>query len=175
MLPESLIPIGRLGKPWGNQGELTVDLAACDLDDLPHEGWLFVDIDGQHVPFHYGALYDKGRAGILVRFDRLEDPAHMRLLTGRTVLVPAHALGDAAPLPTPDIDDLIGLAVHDADHGALGTVVAIAGSDRNPVMVVQHGEQEVMVPVADELITGFDPATRTLHVRTPPGLLDLYR
>jgi ribosomal 30S subunit maturation factor RimM len=38
-----------------------------------------------------------------------------------------------------------------------------------------HGEQEVMVPLAEEMILGIDPETGSLLVRTPPGLIDLYR
>ncbi|MDX9751009.1 MAG: hypothetical protein RBT71_08020 [Flavobacteriales bacterium] len=166
-----LRPIGKLGKPWGNQGELTLQLdAATDRDDLDAPGWLFVDIDGQHVPFHYAALREKGGAGTLVRFDDLDDPQRAAFLVGRTILVPA---GDTGPRPAPD--GIVGLRVHDEVHGDLGEVVALEGTDRNPVMLVRLGEQEVMVPLADELVTGFDPAAGVLQVRTPPGLVEMYR
>jgi arginine repressor len=32
-----------------------------------------------------------------------------------------------------------------------------------------------MVPLADDLIVGVDPEENVLVVRTPPGLVDLYR
>jgi ribosomal 30S subunit maturation factor RimM len=54
-------------------------------------------------------------------------------------------------------------------------VTGIEGTAKNPVLVMLHGEQEVMVPLAEEMILGIDPETRSLLVRTPPGLVDLYR
>ena len=57
----------------------------------------------------------------------------------------------------------------------LGEVTGIEGSAKNPVLVILHGEEEVMVPLAEEMILGIDPETNTLMVRTPPGLVDMYR
>ena len=65
---DSLHKIGRLGKPWGHQGELTVHLDEVDLDDIVHAGSFFVDIEGQKVPFFFSRLHDKGR-DVLVKFD----------------------------------------------------------------------------------------------------------
>jgi 16S rRNA processing protein RimM len=67
------------------------------------------------------------------------------------------------------------MVVADEEHGDLGEVTGIEGTDKNPVLVILRGEQEVMVPLAEEMILGIDPETNTLLVRTPPGLVDLYR
>ena len=74
-----------------------------------------------------------------------------------------------------DPEEFIGMIVRDEEHGDLGEVTGIEGTDKNPVLVILHGEQEVMVPLAEEMILGIDPETNTLLVRTPPGLVDLYR
>jgi len=73
---------GRLGKPWGHQGELTVHLEEVDLDELVHAGSLFVDIEGQRVPFFFSKLYEKGR-DTLIKFDDFHDPQSASVLVGR--------------------------------------------------------------------------------------------
>lgn len=170
---ERMHRIGRLGKPWGHRGELSVHLEVMAPDEIAPDGPLFVDIDGQLVPFFFTHLHQKGRE-TLVKFDEVDDPQAASALVGRDLLLPASALGDQAGLDW-EPDELIGLTVRDEEHGTLGTVTEIAGTPQNPVMVIHDGTHEIMVPVANEMIVEVDEEERTLLVRTPPGLVDLYR
>lgn len=170
---ESLHRIGKLGKPWGHQGDLTVHLEGCDPDDLVHAGSLFVDIEGQKVPFFFTDLREKGR-DVLVKFDDFHDPQSAAILVGRDLYAPPGLLSDGSD-ESWDPDEFIGLVVRDEVHGDLGEVTAIEGTDRNPVLVILHGEQEVMVPLAEEMIVDLDMEERTMTIRTPEGLVDLYR
>lgn len=165
--------IGRIGKPWGHQGELTLQLDGVEPDQLPPNGWLFVELDGQQVPFRYDRLRDKGRIGVLVKFHELDDPQHTGFLVGSTILVESSTLPPKES--TPPVDELIGVQVHDEVYGNLGQVSAIEGTDENPVLVVHQATQEVLVPLAADLIVDFDQERKILHVRTPPGLVDMYR
>ena len=170
---DSLHRIGRLGKPWGHQGELTVHLEDIDLDELVKAGSLFVDIEGQKVPFFFSRLHDKGR-DILVKFDDFNDPQSASILVGRDLYAPPGLLADGSD-ESWDPDEFIGMIVRDEEHGDLGEVIGIEGTDRNPVLVILHGEKEVMVPLAEEMILNVDPEENTMLVRTPPGLIDMYR
>lgn len=170
---ESLQRIGKLGKPWGNQGELTVHLEDIDLEDLVHTGSLFVDIEGQKVPFFFSSLRDQGRSGILVKFDDFGDPQSASILVGRDLYGAPGILSDASD-ESWDPDQCIGMLVSDEEQGELGEVVGMEGTDDNPVMVIQHGAIQILIPLADELIVGIDPEQNVMVVRTPPGLLDLY-
>lgn len=168
---DSLHRIGRLGKPWGHQGELTVHLEDADLDELVHAGTFFVDIEGQKVPFSFSRLHDKGR-DILVKFDDFDDPQSAQILVGRDLYAPPGLLADGSD-ESWDPEEFIDMLVRDEQHGELGIVSAIEGSERNPLLVVLHGEEEVLIPITDEVILGVDPEENTLLVRTPPGLIGL--
>lgn len=170
---DSLHRIGKLGKPWGHRGELTVHLENCDLEDLVHAGSLFVDIEGQKVPFFFTQLHDKGR-DILVKFDDFHDPQSASILVGRDIYAPPGLLADGSD-ESWDPEEFIGMVVRDEEHGDLGEVTGIEGSAKNPVLVILFGEEEVMVPLVEEMIICIDPETNTLMVRTPPGLVDMYR
>lgn len=169
---ESLHRLGRLGKPWGHQGELTVQLDV-DADELVHMGSLFVDIDGQKVPFFFTSLRDQGRI-TLIKFDDFTDPQSASILTGCDVFAPPGHLVDGSD-ESWDPEEFIGLLVRDEEHGELGEVTGIEGTEKNPVLVILHGEKEVMVPLAEEMIVDLDMEERSMVVRTPPGLIDLYR
>lgn len=170
---ESLHHLGRLGKPWGNQGELTVHLEEIDVDDIVHAGALFVDIEGQKVPFFFTKLYEKG-SDVLIKFDDFHDPQSAGVLVGRDIYAPPGHLSDGSD-ESWDPDEFIGLLVRDEAHGELGEVIAIEGTDKNPVLVILHGEHEVLVPLADEMIVDLNMEERALTIRTPEGLIDLYK
>ncbi|MCW5898384.1 MAG: 16S rRNA processing protein RimM [Flavobacteriales bacterium] len=174
MDPESLHFIGRLGKPWGHRGELSLRLEVDDLDDLVHEGWLFVDIEGQRVPFRYTSLRDQGRAGVLVKFEDFHDPEAAGILVGRDVYAPPGLLADGSD-ESWDPESFIGMLVRDVEHGELGEVTGIEGTADNPVLSILHGGHEVMVPLVEDMIVDIDADAGLLTVRTPPGLIELYR
>jgi 16S rRNA processing protein RimM len=170
---ESLQRIGKLGKPWGHQGELTVHLDEVDVDDLVHAGCFFVDIEGQKVPFFFSKLHDKGR-DILVKFEDFGDPQSAAILVGRDIYAPPGMLVDGSD-ESWDPEEFIGMVVRDEVHGELGEVTGMEGTDKNPVLVILRGEVEVMVPLVEEIIVDIDMEERSMTIRTPEGLIDLYR
>jgi 16S rRNA processing protein RimM len=165
--------IGRLGKPWGNKGELALHLDAADPDRIEQRGWVFLDIDGQEVPFPVVSITDKGR-DLLIKFDEVDDPQAAAVLVGRDVLFERDRLDESEEADW-QVEDLIGMQVTDEVHGALGEVVSIAGTEDNPVLVIAGTGTEILVPAAEGIVTAVDPEARTITVRTPEGLVDLYR
>jgi len=170
---DSLHFLGRLGKPWGHLGELTVHLEEVDLDEITHAGSIFVDIDGQRVPFFFTRIYEKGR-DTLIKFDDFNDPQSASILVGRDIYAPPGHLVDGSD-ESWDPEEFVGLLVRDEKHGDLGEVTALEGNAKNPVLVIMRGTQEVMVPLVDEMIVDINMEERSLLIRTPEGLIDLYR
>ncbi|MBK9534829.1 MAG: hypothetical protein IPO10_06600 [Flavobacteriales bacterium] len=109
-----------------------------------------------------------------MKFEDFDDPQSAGILVGRDLYAPPGLLADGSD-ESWDPEEFIGMIVQDEEHGDLGEVIGIEGTAKNPVLSILRGEQEVMVPLVDELILGIDPETNTLLVRTPEGLIDLYR
>ena len=170
---DSLHYLGRLGKPWGHQGELTVHLEDVDVDEIVHHGSLFIDIEGQRVPFFFSKLYEKG-SDVLIKFDDFADPQSASMLVGRDIFAPPGHLADASD-ESWDPEEFLGMVVKDEEHGELGEVIGMEGTDENPVLVIMRGTQEVLVPLVDEMIVSIDLMERSMVIRTPPGLVELYR
>ncbi|MCO5274196.1 MAG: ribosome maturation factor RimM [Flavobacteriales bacterium] len=168
--------LGWLGKPWGHRGELALNIEAAGSGVLDMEV-LFVELDGLGVPFFVAGMREVPRVGTLVKFEDIDDPQGAAFMVNAKVYAPpGHAksgISEEEEQWSPE--DLLGLQVVDEEHGPLGEVTAIEGSDDNPVMVIRSEGSEVMVPIVDELISGIDEATGQLVVRTPPGLVEFYR
>jgi 16S rRNA processing protein RimM len=176
---DNLHHLGRIGKPWGYRGELTLHLEEASFDEVLGLGVLFAEIDGQRVPFHVVHLREHPRVGAVVLFEDLGDPQSASFLVGCEVFAPP---GHEPAVEVEDEDDesldpeeFIGMRVLDVEYGELGEIVGTEGTENHPVMVVRKGDQEILIPLVDDMITGIDLDTGHLVVRTPPGLVDLYR
>lgn len=173
---QNLHHVGRSGKPWGNQGELGLHLDSSTIEEVLRMGWLFVEIDGQKVPFRFLHLREHPRMGAVVKFEDVDDPQSASALAGCEVFAPpGHVADEKEEDDDWRAEDFIGMQVKDEEHGALGEVVGLEGSDDNPVLVVRNGDQEVLVPCEEHMIVGIDMEQGFLIVRTPPGLVELYR
>lgn len=175
----SLQHIGRLGKPWGPRGELTLQLEEAGMEEVIAMGVLFVGLDGQRVPFHVSHFREHPRTGAVVKFEDFDDPQSVAFLVNSEVFAPpGHILRELEEQEEEeylDPDAFIGMRVVDEEHGELGEIVGTEGTEDHPVMVIRKGGQEILVPMVDDMITGIDFETGQLVVRTPPGLVDLYR
>ena len=174
----SLQHIGRLGKPWGHRGELSLQLEEVSFDEVLALGVFFVELDGQRVPFHISHLREHPRVGAVVKFEELNDPQSVGfLVNGEVFAPPGHFLRELEEEEDENLDPeaFIGMLVLDEEHGELGHIVGTEGTVDHPVMVIRNGEQEILIPMVDDMIAGIDTETGHLVVRTPPGLVDLYR
>lgn len=171
--------VGKLGKPWGNQGELILHLEGSEFDEVLAMGVLFADIDGQKVPFHVDHLREHPRTGAVVKFEDLEDPQGSAFLVNCDVYAPpGHKpaeLEEQEGEEDLDPDDFVGMDVHDVKHGHLGEVTGTEGNEDNPVLVVIKDGVEVLLPMNGDLIQSIDLEARRMDVRTPDGLVELYR
>lgn len=168
--------LGWLGKPWGHRGELALNIGPAGMDGVLGMEVLFVELDGLGVPFFVAGMREVPRVGTLVKFEDIDDPQGAAFMVNAKVYAPpGHARSGISEEEQWSPEDLLGMQVVDEEHGLLGEVTAIEGSDDNPVMVIRSEGSEVMVPIADEMIGGIDEATGQLVVRTPPGLVEFYR
>jgi 16S rRNA processing protein RimM len=174
---EKLHRLGRLGKPWGHRGELALMLEEADFAGIQDFGVLFVELDGQHVPFFLTHLRQHPRVGALVKFEDFDDPDSVAFLVNAEVFAPPGHKLDVGEEEDDFLDpaEFIGMTVLDEEHGKLGVITGTEGSEDNPVMVVEQDGREILIPMVDDIIIGIDLETGHLVVRTPPGLVDLYR
>ena len=70
--------------------------------------------------------------------------------------------------------DVIGFAVVDAAAGELGTVENFFELPQQDVLAMRYQGQEVLIPVAGDIVSHADHNARTVFVNLPEGLLDVY-
>lgn len=170
-------PVGKFMKPHGVNGEIAV-LRDSDILDFNHCSCVIVDVDGIFVPFFLNSIRSKGVATDLVGIDGITDERHAAALTNKTVYVLAHEIpGNEDNEDEEDgfyADDFIGYKVHLEDGRTLGEITRIEDSTANYLFVVETTSGgNLLIPVADEFITGIDTGLKVLTMSLPQGLIDI--
>lgn len=165
--------VGRVGRPHGIRGEVTVDVRTDDPDDrfapgrvLPTDPAESGPLTIEQVRWHSGRL--------LVRFEGVDDRDAAEGLRGTLLVI------DSADLPpTGDPDEfhdheLVGLTAVTVDGTELGTVTEIRhlGQDLLVIDAAEAG-REVLVPFVAALVPDVDVAAGRLVIDPPPGLIQL--
>ncbi len=170
---QQLTEVGRTIKPHGINGEIA---AAVDpIVDLDTARCLVLDIDGIYVPFFVDAWRSRGSEAVLLTIDGIDSEGAAKSLCGKAI----YALNEDVEHPDGDdqgyyADDLRGYTIVDPTAGVVGRVEGIDTSTANTLFeVLLPDGSTVSVPVADELVVGLDPDSRTITMVLPDGLLSL--
>lgn len=170
---EEVYKIGKIGKPHGVKGEVTLNFDD-DVFDRVDCDYLVLEVDGILVPFFFDEYRFKGDATALFTFSGIDTKDKAQELTGCDVYFP-FSLADNASGDMP-LTAIGGFTLIDAEHdgAVIGTVTAVDDSTMNILLHVHTPSgNDIMVPAADEFIKDIDTKKRQITVQLPEGLLDL--
>lgn len=169
-----LLVVGRIGKPQGIKGEVTVQVRTDDPDTRFAAGAVLVTDPPERGPLTVAASrWQNGR--LMVAFEGVVDRNDAEALRETLLQV------DARTLPPPEDEDefhdhvLRGMAAMLVTGEPLGEVVDVLHLPHGDVLVVRRSgsDAEVLVPFVKAMVPVVDVAARRLEVEPPEGLLDL--
>ncbi|MGB2761398.1 MAG: ribosome maturation factor RimM, partial [Maribacter stanieri] len=70
--------------------------------------------------------------------------------------------------------EIVGFTMIDAVHGDIGIVQSVNDTTAQALFEVQKEDKQLLIPVSDDIITKVDRANKSIFVKTPEGLVDLY-
>ena len=170
---EDLLVVGRIGKPQGIKGEVTVQVRTDDPDARFADGAVLLTDPADRGPVTVASSrWQNGR--LVVAFEGVADRNAAERLRETLLQV------DARTLPPPEDEDefhdhvLRGMTAVLVSGEPLGEVVDVLHLPHGDVLVVGRGELdgEVLVPFVKAMVPVVDVAARRLEVDPPPGLLD---
>ncbi|WP_214413441.1 ribosome maturation factor RimM [Sphaerisporangium fuscum] len=162
--------VGRIGRPHGIRGEVTVEVRTDDPEARFAPGAaLATDPAGTGPLVVEGARWHKNI--LLLRFEGVSGRDAAEDLRGTMLLI------DSADVPPSDDPDefhdhqLIGLSVVTAEGESVGEIVDVLHHGQD-LLVVRRGGDEVFVPFVKALVPEVDLEAGRVVVQAPPGLLD---
>lgn len=178
-----IVPIGHIAKLHGIHGEL---VAVVDSDvELTAGSCIVMEIEGIFVPFFIESARRRSAESMLITlsgYASQKEAAEFQGLTLYMTVEDLDAQGDSESEFDDDDDDeggfyandLIGVTLAAENIGDIGQIIDLETSTANVLFIVSRPDGSVVyVPVAPELVTGFDHEARRLTMSLPEGLLDL--
>ncbi len=166
--------VGRVGRPHGLRGEVTVAVRTDDPDQRFVAGSSLDTIPPERGPLTVAAArWHSGR--LLVRFAGYEDRDAADALRDTMLAIDSDQL---TPLTDPEEyndHDLIGMHVVTVAGEPVGTVADVLHHGQDTLVVDGAGPRagaEILVPFVAPIVPDVDMAAGRLVIDPPPGLLD---
>ncbi len=166
--------VGRVGRPHGLHGEVTVEVRTDDPDQRFIAGSSLATVPAERGPLTVaGSRWHSGR--LLVRFAGCEDRNAAEDLRDTILAIDSDEL---EPLADPEDfydHNLIGLRVVTAAGEPVGAVSDVLHHGQDLLVIEGTGSRsgsEILVPFVAAIVPEVDVAARRLVIDPPPGLLD---
>jgi len=151
--------VGKILKRHGNHGHLVALLEVDDARDYQKIESVYVDVAHERIPFFIESDVSTGE--------------HADVFAGKEIFLPISLL--------PKLDgncfyfhEVTGFMVVDEAFGEIGTIEAVLELPQQALLQIRHYKKEILIPAVDEVILKVDRDARTMHIRAPKGLIELY-
>lgn len=173
--------VAKIGKSFGTQGELTINLYDTFPSDFIIEEPLFVYVDNLAVPLFLERFERRGKSGGVVAFADFDTAHRAAELIGKELFMglEEELLGieiEEEEFDEDDelyLEDFVGFGATFEGADVEGKITDFEDSDWNPLFILDINGREVMIPAVDDFIVEYSPTARTVHFDLPDGLLDL--
>ena len=165
--------VGRIGRPHGVRGDVTIEVRTDDPDDRFAPGRVLATDPPESGPLTIEwARWHSGR--LLVRFAGFDDREAAGELRGVLLVIDS---ADLPPSGNPDEfydHELMGLTVVTVDGEKIGIVAEVRHLGQDLLVIERDAgetEGEVLVPFVAALVPEVDVAAGRIVIDPPPGLL----
>ena len=165
--------LGKIAKKFSFKGEVLVFLDTDEPEMYEDLESMFVEFNGQLVPFFIENASIHRTKFLRVLFEDMSSEEDADRIIGCEVYLPL------SMLPKLEGDkfyfhEIIGFEVQDQRLGFIGNITAVNDSNAQTLFEIEYNGIQILVPMIDEFIIKLDRENKTIHLNTPDGLVDLY-
>lgn len=164
--------LGLITKPFGYKGQLNIYLDTDEPEKYQNLKSVFILIGDEYLPYQIDEIQLKGGKSAIVKFQDVDGEEAKDLLKLELYL-PISAL---PPLTGNRFyyHEVIGFQVVDKEKGNIGNCIDFIDVSNQPIMQIQFGEKEILIPAVDEVFQEIDREQKVIHISAPEGLIDIY-
>ena len=169
---QEFITIARVVKTQGRHGEVAAELHTDFPEKFAERKNVFaLDAAGKRRELHLEEHWLHKRY-VVFKFQGVESINDAESLIGSEIQVPRELRAEIEP-GAAYVSDLVGCAVFDQGR-EIGSVKDVQfGAGEAPLLVVNQGTKEFLIPFAQEFIAGIDMPGKRVEMKLPAGLLEL--
>lgn len=157
----------------GRVGEVAAEILTDFPERFADRRRLFLlDPSGSRRELHLEDFWPH-KERLILKFAGIDSINDAEALVGREVQIPAEerALLDEG---SAYISDLVGCRVAVQGKGDIGEITGVLpGAGEAPLLEVQQGAKEYLIPFAQEYLVKVDTAAKWIELKLPEGMLEL--
>ncbi len=171
LIPEG-VRAGKITKPYALRGEVNVILEPQAGKSIEPDNPLFINIDGQRVPFFVEEVELLSSEQAIIKFEFVDTLEAAREVSGYDLYFDIRYQPDPEDTGD-DFSNLIGFTASDSVSGLLGEISDYLPHPMNPVFVIQTENKELIVPAVEDFIDQINHTEQSIHFILPEGLTEL--
>lgn len=165
--------LGTIVKKFSFKGELLAKLDTDEPELYDDLDAVFVDLRGTMVPFFIESSQLHKSDLLRLKFEDVDTEADADALIKAELYLPLTALPKLSGNKF-YFHEVIGYQIIDENFGPVGTIVSINDTTAQALFEIEYNGKEILIPINDEIITKVDREQRTITVKAPDGLIELY-
>ncbi|MBQ7984188.1 MAG: 16S rRNA processing protein RimM [Bacteroidales bacterium] len=171
MTKDECFYLGKIVKPFSYKGELVVFFDVDDVQKYENLDSLYIEINKRLVEYTISSIRYHGNK-FVVKFNDVT-AEESEALVGKDLYLPLSML---PPLTGNQFyfHEVIGFEVADKEKGNIGHITDIIDNTTQPIMFIDHGGKEILIPLVDDIIKSVDREKRIINIQAPDGLIDIY-
>lgn len=165
--------LGKIAKKFSFKGEILAYLDTDEPELYQNLESVFVEINKSLVPFFIETSAIHKEKFLRIRFEDIKTEAEADEIMGCELYLPLSML--------PKLEgnqfyfhEVVGFQVIDERLGNIGTITAINDSGAQPLFEINKDGIEILIPLIDEFILDVNRKNKSITLKTPDGLVDLY-
>lgn len=163
--------VGRIGRPHGVRGEVSVDVRTDDPDLRYAPGAVLTADPSRASLIVVRSRWHHGR--LLVQFEQSNDREGAEALRGQLLVVDSSTAGSTEPGEYWD-HELVGLAVLRTDGSRVGVVFEVIHVPGSALLAVRRdGGDEALIPFVEAFVPTVDIEAGHVVIDPPDGLLEI--
>ena len=164
--------LGVVNKIHGNNGEITAYLDVDNPQDYLSFDMVFININNTPIPYFIERINILNNKAVIA-FEGVDSIDKASVLVKKELYLPLSIL---PPLSGNKFyyHEVENFTVIDDVFGELGTLKEVLDYPNQAVLQVFHNGKEVLIPVNDAIIKEIDRKAKTIFVKAPEGLIDVY-
>jgi len=165
--------LGKVVSKYSFKGEVLVKLDTDEPHIYENMESVLVSFGNNLIPFFIDRCRLHKSNLLRIDFEEVKDESSADNIVGSELYLPLTML---PPLKGNKFyfHEVIGFTVMDEVHGDIGIIESVNDSASQDLFEIKKGDKELLIPVSDDIIAKVDRENKTIHVKTPEGLVDLY-
>lgn len=173
MKKEDCFYLGKIVKKYSFKGEVLAKLDTDQPEIYENLDAIFLELRNNLVPFFVESSQLHKSTLLRIKFEDVNAEADADAIMKSGLYLPL----DLLPKLEGDkfyFHEVIGFTIKDQNFGEIGILKGINDSTAQALFEIDRDGIEVLIPMNDEFIVKVDRKNKTILVKTPEGLIDLY-